>query len=657
MRKIMVSFAMFLCLLSIFFTAVAALDQEIEDLIHDALLATMPARYYPESECFAEQHAILGTQEKGDTLEIYLSASVGGYGFMGGGFVMQSGWGGPCTVILQKTSGGWVHKETLEIEDYSEIPKIMPAWAEERFFAGGVPQSNRITDQLTTYLQSIGRTEPILSYSDVSGELPNILVHASNMIISLCDDYPLGMTWIECLEDGVRYLYSNSFAPDEDGVQDPVYETEKGRLSCSGTTGTQILQKVRKEDGKVMESITIRSQLYLLTITVADDYGSVEYVLPFDGREYRQPEITRKGDCHVDVARFEEQCSRLQPAGQALPEQEILSVLPVSERERFAVMRKDQGYALVYEQYAGGVWKKQWQNENIIPAQTYDWIRLSSDTDSLPTLREYVRFAAQRETMISILAGYSSQDVAALHIHLERKSGEAWNVISYSDDRLPLHAYLFEDDTLYYAAKFSAMHLAGLAFERNERAASAFGPAGGKKRENELKSRMKNAPQLDGFDGAEALYVSPGIKVQYPVYTAPDEGSMRGAKGKASVSFNDWVALLGKEGDWLLILYETSSGHYRVGWIDAGEETFLTRMAKYTMPLQYGDRYTETLKEERALFDDPINETGTIVNLPAGHPVTVLQTYFAAAGKLHEIAYVETVYNGQALRGFVGMPL
>ena len=117
-----------------FACADVVISEAMEHLIHEALLATMPPEYYPDSECFAEEHAILGTQEKGDTLEIYLSASVGGYGFMGGGFLCQNGWGGPCTVVLEKTQSGWRHRETLEIEDYSEIPDIMPEWAEERYF-------------------------------------------------------------------------------------------------------------------------------------------------------------------------------------------------------------------------------------------------------------------------------------------------------------------------------------------------------------------------------------------------------------------------------------------------------------------------------------------------------------------------------------------
>jgi len=297
-----------------FACADVVISEEMEALIHEALLATMPPEYYPDSECFAEEHSILGTQEKGNTLEIYLSASVGGYGFMGGGFLCQNGWGGPCTVVLEKAQSGWAHKETMEIEDYSEIPDIMPKWAEERFFAGDAKRSNEIDDQLQAYLASIGRTEPVVDYAQAGGELPNILVHASNMTSPLRGDYPQGVTTKERLEDGVRMLYVNAWSPDEDGVVDPVYETERGRLNMHGTTGMQVLQKMRKDDGKVFETITIRSELYQLTVTVEDNYGCIEYVLPYDGWDYRQPTITRSGDCRVDVERFESNCANLMPA-------------------------------------------------------------------------------------------------------------------------------------------------------------------------------------------------------------------------------------------------------------------------------------------------------------------------------------------------------
>jgi len=636
-----------------FACADVVISEAMEHLIHEALLATMPPEYYPDSEYFTEEHAILGTQEKGDTLEIYLSASVGGYGFMGGGFLCQNGWGGPCTVVLERTSSGWAHKETLEIEDYSEIPDIMPKWAEERYFAGDAQRSNEIDDQLHAYLTSIGRTEPIVDYAQAGGELPNILVHASNMTSPLRDDYPLGVTTKERLEDGVRMLYVNTWSPDEDGVVDPVYDTEKGRLNAHGTTGTQVLQRVRKDDGKVFETITMRSELYRLSITVEDDYGSIEYVLPYDGWDYRQPTVTRTGACRVDVARFEQKCAELEPADGAAPDTQILGVEQASDRERFVIVREAGKNVLIFEQYRNGLWQDVWRNPGILPDTPYDWISLHAYPERGPQLHEYGRFSAYREETLSIYAGYEGEEHGDLDVQLERGADGAWQVTSYSDDTL--HLYLFDEQLLYYAADFSAMHTAGLSFEHMERDAQRFAPEQARIRRDDFADRLSGAVNVEYFAGAEPLYISPGRKVQCPVYTAPDPDAPRAGGGKAAVSLNDWVALLGREEGWLLALYEIGQGRYRMGWIKADEDQQLMEAAAYVMPLRYEDAYQTVLGKRGALFDDPINGQGEFAQLPAGQAVTVLEECFIAAGDVHEIAYVETELDGCTVRGFVGM--
>lgn len=42
----------------------------------------------------------------------------------------------------------------------------------------------------------------------------------------------------------------------------------------------------------------------------------------------------------------------------------------------------------------------------------------------------------------------------------------------------------------------------------------------------------------------------------YPVYSAPDSRSIRGAKGRARVSTNGWIQVFGSEGDWILVQYD-----------------------------------------------------------------------------------------------------
>lgn len=581
MKKIIVLICLTIALtacLALCAYAESAADAAIEALIHQALLDTMPPQYYPECECFAEKHAILGMEEAENTLKIYLEASVGGYGFMGGGFTSKSGWGAPCTVILEKQNGEWVFKETLEIEDYSEIPDIMPKWAEKRFFAGDAEYSNNIEDQLNAYLLSINRTEPIVERSQVSGQLPNILTHASNMTLRLRDNYPIGQTTDERIEDGVRVLYINSWAPDEESVLDPTYETEYGKLFMRGTTGRQILQKMRKDDGEVLESIVIRAELYKLTVTVQDDYGSIEYVLEYDGWAYRQPVVTREGACRVDVARFEQECAALEPA-------DMSEMAMVSQSERFRVARGNGKNALIHELRQNGEWTEEWRNDSIIPDKAYDWFTLDVDLPEEPSFSEYGRFSVQREQVLSIYAGYDGEDHHALSVEFERRSGGDWKVTSYSDNDSGLHLYLFDNKVLYYAADFSAMQTAGLSFDSIERSAAQFSIAQAEEKRAAFADALADAAPVETFGGIDPLYIAPGRKATYPVYTEPDTSSPREANGKATVSLNDWVALLDREGDWVKLLYETGKGTYRVGWVDAGADEVLCEAAQFVIPL------------------------------------------------------------------------
>ena len=53
----------------------------------------------------------------------------------------------------------------------------------------------------------------------------------------------------------------------------------------------------------------------------------------------------------------------------------------------------------------------------------------------------------------------------------------------------------------------------------------------------------------------------------YPVYSAPDSKSVRGAKDRARVSTNGWIQVFGSEGDWILVQYDITDTHNRIGYI------------------------------------------------------------------------------------------
>ena len=53
----------------------------------------------------------------------------------------------------------------------------------------------------------------------------------------------------------------------------------------------------------------------------------------------------------------------------------------------------------------------------------------------------------------------------------------------------------------------------------------------------------------------------------YAVYSAPIKKSIRGAKGRARVSTNGWIQVFGYEDDWILVQYDITDKHNRIGYI------------------------------------------------------------------------------------------
>ena len=116
--------------------------------------------------------------------------------------------------------------------------------------------------------------------------------------------------------------------------------------------------------------------------------------------------------------------------------------------------------------------------------------------------------------------------------------------------------------------------------------------------------------------------------------------------GKAAVSLNAPFGVLGCADGWLFVLYETSSGKFRTGWVEAaGIKPLEIALAEATLLSFAGNPLT--LSGETALFDDPVNRAGALCTLPAGTAVSVL----AESG--YRMLYVETEKDGARCRGFI----
>lgn len=125
------------------------------------------------------------------------------------------------------------------------------------------------------------------------------------------------------------------------------------------------------------------------------------------------------------------------------------------------------------------------------------------------------------------------------------------------------------------------------------------------------------------------------------VYSAPDEGSYRASKGKASVSTGGSMALLGGYQGWTMISYEVSVRTSRIGFVHSS-----LMSADMELPLAESP-VTLVTARNTILTDDPDVSEFAQFTLPAGTQVQGLALY----GDFY--ALVECVQEGQRVWGFV----
>lgn len=154
-----------------------------------------------------------------------------------------------------------------------------------------------------------------------------------------------------------------------------------------------------------------------------------------------------------------------------------------------------------------------------------------------------------------------------------------------------------------------------------------------------LKNTLSNPPSIpNGTLKAQEIAFTGGKK--YTVYQGPGEGFGQAGNGKAVVSTNDWIQVFGKEDGWIMIQYDITRDHMRIGWI---EESALPKNASVATLIWQGQ--SAWLSKEATVTDDPLYSKSAILTLPKGAWVTVL-------GTLGDWVYIESS-TGDLLRGFV----
>ena len=127
------------------------------------------------------------------------------------------------------------------------------------------------------------------------------------------------------------------------------------------------------------------------------------------------------------------------------------------------------------------------------------------------------------------------------------------------------------------------------------------------------------------------------INRKLEVYSGPGTHYLRGAKGKAAVSLNDWIIIYGNEDGWTLVEYEIDRKHHRFGYVR--NDVFTGRVEIQDLQFEY--RETKTASKT-TLTDDPDYSENSLAKISKGKQVSVLAYY-------GEWAYVEY----QDVRGFV----
>lgn len=148
---------------------------------------------------------------------------------------------------------------------------------------------------------------------------------------------------------------------------------------------------------------------------------------------------------------------------------------------------------------------------------------------------------------------------------------------------------------------------------------------------------LYSADEMPGDAGAATV----------PVYSAPGDGSVRFAKGKASVNLRAPVKFYGLSRDesWMLVEYEVSDRTSRFGYVKRSElpcsmaQTQTMIFSSIDMPV--------TITKDTYLTDDPNVSQYHQMTLKAGDGVRLL----GLQGAFY--AYIETTLGGKTVRGFV----
>lgn len=274
-------------------------------------------------------------------------------------------------------------------------------------------------------------------------------------------------------------------------------------------------------------------------------------------------------------------------------------------------------YLYILKQDANGAWQRVVHSNKAIPAGTDRfYVGGDSPTTVYVSKSEDSYFVFSNRDGIWKLGGFY------------KNTPERETYIEYADDKITFHDFSNINDTpssVYgvYQRDLRYLNISQIPFTLKD-----------------ARATLTQVPSIPvGELTAQRIKFTGGQK--YEVYSAPSTASLRGGNGKAIVSTNDWIQVFGQENGFILIQYDISSTHMRMGYIDAAS---LPRNA--TVNALNLQRQNRVMAYAAALTDDPLFSQTALAQLTQGQQVTLL-------ANMGTWAYVETTVNGLTARGFV----
>ena len=298
--------------------------------------------------------------------------------------------------------------------------------------------------------------------------------------------------------------------------------------------------------------------------------------------------------------------------------------------EAFISARKGQANRLIHAaKNDNGEWKINWSTESALP-QGEESITLTN--------RSGTTYAGIKLGTAFSYRPYRS----GCYEYLYQKHNSTWlleEIIYIDTDGTLLDTYRITDDGVTYKGWLTNDRKTFIE-GRVQRDLRFFSCSGFPTDLNALKKSLSNPPEIPvGTLSAEEIKFTGGKK--YSVYSGPGEDYMHSGNGKAAVSTNDWIQVFGKENSWIMIQYDITSDHMRIGWIP--EKALPKKSNVDTIEFIYSDT---TIISDANLTDDPLFSESVLCTIPAGNTVQ----YLASMG---EWVYIEWNGASQPVRGFI----